>query len=66
MADIQVTCKVLPPSTIASAYPDEYWYLIASPPWNNQYYTVANTFWNGDVPGNPPYTHNEDPNVPDC
>lgn len=66
MADVQVTCKVLPPSTIASAYPDGYWYLIASPPWNNQYYAVANTFWNGDVPGHLPYTHNEDRNVPDC
>jgi uncharacterized protein YndB with AHSA1/START domain len=66
MAYVQVTCKVLPPSTIASAYPDGYWYLIASPPWDNQYYAVANTFWNGDVPGQLPYTHNEDSNVPDC
>jgi hypothetical protein len=66
MADVQVTCKVLPPSTIVSAYPDGYWYLIASPPWNDQYYAVANTFWNGDVPGQLPYTHNEDPNVPNC
>jgi hypothetical protein len=66
MAYVQVTCKVLPASTIGSAYPDGYWYLIASPPWGNQYYAVANTFWNGDVPGHLPYTHNEDPNVPDC
>jgi hypothetical protein len=66
MAYVQVSCKVLPSSTISSAYPDGYWYRIASPPWNNQYYAVANTFWNGDMPGQLPYTHNEDANVPDC
>ncbi len=61
---VQVTCKVYDPS-IASVSPDGYWYLIASAPWNNQYYAAANTFMNGD-PWNGPYTHNTDWNVPDC
>jgi surface antigen len=63
-AYVQVSCKVYAPQ-IASANPDGYWYLIASSPWNNQYYAVANTFMNGD-PWNGPYTHNTDFNVPNC
>lgn len=66
MSTVEISCKVHPPSTIASANPDGYWYRIASAPWNNQYYAVANTFWNGDTPGVQPYTHNTDFNVPDC
>lgn len=62
---VEVSCKVYDP-TIQSADPDGYWYRIASAPWNNQYYAVANTFWNGDTPGQTPYTHNTDFNVPDC
>ncbi len=62
---VDVSCKVHAPQ-IASANPDGYWYRIASPPWNSQYYAVANTFWNGDVPGRKPYTHNTDFAVPDC
>ena len=61
---VDVTCKVYDP-TIASVNPDGYWYEIASSPWNNQYYSPANTFMNGD-PWNGPYTHNTDFNVPDC
>lgn len=66
MAWVEVSCKLKPASTIASAYPDGYWYRIASAPWNNRYYAVANTFWNGDIPGQTPYTHNTDFAVPDC
>lgn len=66
MGYVEISCKVHPSSTIASANPDGYWYRIASPPWNNQYYAVANTFWNGDTPGVTPYTHNTDFNIPDC
>ena len=66
MAWVDVSCKLKPASTIGSAYPDGYWYRIASAPWNNQYYAVANTFWNGDIPGQTPYTHNTDFAVPDC
>ena len=61
---VQVTCKVYAPA-IQSANPDGYWYLIASSPWNNAYYAVANTFMNGD-PWNGPYTHNTDFSVPNC
>lgn len=64
-AYVEVSCKVHAPQ-IESANPDGYWYRIASPPWNNNYYAVANTFWNGDTPDQPPYTHNTDFNVPDC
>lgn len=66
MTYVEVTCKIRPATTIASANPDGYWYRIASAPWNNDYYAVANTFWNGDAPGQKPYTHNTDWNVPDC
>jgi hypothetical protein len=63
-ADVQVACKVYDP-TIASVNPDGYWYLIASSPWNGNYYAPANTFMNGD-PWDGPYTHNTDFSVPDC
>jgi hypothetical protein len=61
---VQVSCKVYAPA-IQSANPDGYWYRIASSPWNNAYYAVANTFMNGD-PWGGPYTHNTDYKVPDC
>ena len=63
-AYVGVSCKVYAPS-IASVSPDGYWYLIASSPWNNQYYAPANTFMNGD-PWGGPYSHNTDFSVPDC
>ncbi|RKQ90912.1 CHAP domain-containing protein [Solirubrobacter pauli] len=62
---VDVSCKVHAPQ-IASANPDGYWYRIATAPWNNAYYAVANTFWNGDVPGQKPYTHFTDFAVPNC
>ena len=62
---VDVSCKVYAPQ-IQSANPDGYWYRIATAPWNNQYYAVANTFWNGDVPGQKPYTHFTDWAVRDC
>jgi hypothetical protein len=61
---VQVSCKVYDPY-IQSVNPDGYWYRIASAPWNDAYYSPANTFMNGD-PWNGPYTHNTDFNVPDC
>jgi hypothetical protein len=61
---VQVSCKVYDP-TIGSVNPDGYWYRIASSPWNNAYYSPANTFMNGDPYGGP-YTHNTDFNVPNC
>lgn len=61
---VDVSCKVYDPF-IASVNPDGYWYRIASSPWNNAYYSPANTFMNGDPYGGP-YTHNTDFAVPDC
>jgi hypothetical protein len=61
---VQVSCKVYDP-TIVSVNPDGYWYRIASSPWNNAYYSPANTFMNGDPYGGP-YTHNIDFAVPSC
>lgn len=61
---VQVSCKVYDP-TIGSVNPDGYWYRIASSPWNNAYYSPANTFMNGDPYGGP-YTHNTDFAVPNC
>src|SRR5260221_487614 len=65
MASVQVSCKLYDP-TITSVNPDGYWYRIASAPWNNADYIAATTFWNGDIPGHPPYTHNTDWNVANC
>jgi hypothetical protein len=61
---VDVSCKVLD-GTIASVNPDGYWYRIASSPWNNAYYSPANTFMNGDPYGGP-YSHNTDYAVPNC
>ena len=61
---VEVSCRVYDP-TIASVNPDGYWYRIASSPWNNAYYSPANTFMNGDPYGGP-YTHNTDFAVPVC
>jgi hypothetical protein len=61
---IEVSCRVYDP-TIVSVNPDGYWYRIASSPWNNAYYSPANTFMNGDPYGGP-YTHNTDLSVPVC
>lgn len=63
-AFVEVSCKVYAP-IFPSTQPDGYWYRIASPPWNNSYYAVANVFTNGDLPGQMPPT-NTDWSVPDC
>ena len=61
---VEVSCKVHAPS-FESVQPDGYWYRIASAPWNNEWYAIANTFLNGDQPGGPT-EHNTDFAVPDC
>jgi len=60
-----VSCKVYDPEP-ESVLPDGYWYRLASAPWNGRYYAPANSFWNGDIPGKKPYTHNTDFGVPNC
>jgi hypothetical protein len=67
LAKVLVTCMTKTTQVaILTAFPDGWVYLLASPPWNGRYYAVANTFWNGDVPGHKPYTHNVDDAVPVC
>ncbi|MFD4738448.1 hypothetical protein ACFWNR_06935 [Streptomyces virginiae] len=65
MTTVTVSCRVYAPE-IDSANPDGWWYRIASSPWDNAYYAVSNTFWNGDEPGRTPYTHHTDWSVPVC
>jgi hypothetical protein len=63
-AYVEISCKIYAP-TMASVTPDGYWYRIASSPWKNEWYAVANTFWNGDVPGEPA-EHHTNFDIPDC
>lgn len=62
---VTVMCKIYKPEP-ESVVPDGYWYRLASRPWRGRYYAPANSFWNGDIPGQRPYTHNTDFAVPDC
>lgn len=62
---VRVGCRVNAP-TMPSVSPDGNWYKILSPPWKGRYYAPANSFWNGDIPGQFPYTHNTDFHVPEC
>jgi hypothetical protein len=62
---VMVSCKIYSPQP-PSVVPDGYWYRVTSPPWNGHAFAPANSFWNGDVPGHKPYTHNTDRAVPDC
>lgn len=61
---IEVVCRFLDPNAPASVQPG-WWYLIASPPWNREYYTVANSYLNGDPPGGP-FVTDVDTQVPVC
>lgn len=61
---VEVVCRLYDPSTPASVEPG-WWYLIASAPWNQQYYTPANSYLNGDVPGGSSFTP-VDLGVPVC
>jgi hypothetical protein len=62
---VRVLCVVHAP-TPPSAVPDGNWYKIGSDPWDGRYFAAANSFWNGDVPGQLPYTHNTDKSVEKC
>lgn len=65
LRQVQVSCKVYSP-VIPSVGPKGYWYRIASPPWNNDYYAPANSFLNGDPPHGPYTGKDIDETVPDC
>ncbi|MEU6314797.1 hypothetical protein [Streptomyces sp. NPDC047014] len=60
---VDVECRVYAPE-IESANPDGWWYRIATGAWAGRY-AVANTFMNGDAPGQKPPTHT-DLSVPVC
>jgi len=50
---VEVVCRFHDPNAALTVQPG-WWYLIASLPWNWQYYTVANSYLNGDPPELPP------------
>ena len=62
---VRVSCRVHAP-TMPSVKPDGNWYRILSFPWNGKYYAPANSFWNGDSPGQTSEIHNTDLDVPEC
>lgn len=63
-AYVEVVCRYYSP-VIPSVAPDGFWYLLATDEWSGRW-APANTFWNGDVEGQRPYTHNTDFAVPIC
>ncbi len=60
---LMVRCRYYAPS-VPSVSPDGFWYLIETEQWNG-FWSPANSFMNGDVPGGP-YIHNTDFAVPVC
>ncbi|TYP86018.1 hypothetical protein [Blastococcus xanthinilyticus] len=60
---VQVRCRYYAPS-IPSVVPDGFWYLVDSGEWAGRW-SPANSFMNGDVPGEPTL-HNTDLDVPVC
>jgi hypothetical protein len=61
--NVQVSCEITAPSAPNVGL---YWYRITSPPYNNQYYSPANSFLNGDPPDGSAPTHVVDQAVPEC
>lgn len=61
---VQVVCRFHDPAAPASVQPG-WWYLLASPPWNRQYYSPANSFLNGD-PVEGPHITNVNSGIPEC
>lgn len=59
---VEVSCKIVAPGGRTVGV---YWYRIASPPWNDQYYSPANSWLNTDPPAGP-YTSVVDAAVPYC
>lgn len=61
---VKVVCRFYVPDGPLSTLPG-WWYLIDSSPWNRHYYTVANSYINGDPPEGP-YITLVDSGVPVC
>jgi hypothetical protein len=60
-ASVEVSCRVYAPE-IESTEPEGFWYRIHTAQWNDEYYAVANAFFNTRE-GEPRYT---DTRVPEC
>jgi hypothetical protein len=61
---VEMVCRFYQPNAPLTVKPG-WWYLIASSPWNRRYYTVANSYLNGDPPEGPHITK-ADNGVPEC
>lgn len=61
---VEVVCRFYDPNAPPSVQPG-WWYLLAEPPWNRQYYSPANSYLNGDLPEGPALT-SVDSGVPVC
>lgn len=59
---VHVSCKIVAPGVPSVGI---YWYRIADPPWNDRYYSPANSWLNGDSIGGP-YESIVDATVPYC
>lgn len=59
--EVEVSCRVYAPSMESV----EWWYRLASEPYNNEWWSPAVTFLNGD-PVEGPYEHDVDEAVPEC
>lgn len=60
---VKVACKIYWPE-LRSVKHDGYWYRLLTPPWKDLY-SPANSYWNGDKPGEPA-THSVDWAVREC
>jgi hypothetical protein len=64
---VQVTCRIEGFEPADHGIPDNWWYLIASSPWNDQYYAYAEPFYNdGQTSGSLIGTPAVDTSVPIC
>jgi hypothetical protein len=61
---VQIVCRFRQFDAPASVQPG-WWYLIASAPWNRQYYSPANSYLNGD-PFDGPYLATVNSGIPVC
>jgi hypothetical protein len=64
---VQVTCRIEGFEPADHGIPDNWWYEIASSPWNNAYYAYAEPFYNnGQTSGSLSGTPAVDTSVPIC
>lgn len=54
---VDITCRQNYPDSVVTSNQAKtggnWWYLVASSPWDNQYWAPSTTFWNGDTPQTP-------------